>query len=54
MAMAMRTSFSAVTGGSEVWWWENPYPHFDPKVSWKRHVIKTGGGKVIQPAGDII
>ncbi len=27
----------------EVWWWENPYPHFDPKVSWKRHVIKKGG-----------
>ena len=28
---------------SEVWWWENPYPHFDPKVAWKRHIIKTGG-----------
>jgi hypothetical protein len=27
----------------EVWWWENPYPHFDPKVSWKRHLIKKGG-----------
>lgn len=27
----------------EVWWWENPYPNFDPKISWKRHVIKTGG-----------
>jgi hypothetical protein len=27
----------------EVWWWENPYPHFDPKVPWKRHVIKKGG-----------
>jgi len=27
----------------DVWWWENPYPKFDPQVSWKRHVIKTGG-----------
>jgi hypothetical protein len=27
----------------EVWWWENPYPNFDPNVPWKRHVIKTGG-----------
>ncbi len=27
----------------EVWWWENPYPNFDPKVPWKRHVIKKGG-----------
>ncbi len=27
----------------DVWWWENPYPHFDPKQSWKRRVIKTGG-----------
>jgi len=28
---------------SEVWWWENPYPHFDPNTPWKRHVIKKGG-----------
>jgi hypothetical protein len=27
----------------EVWWWENPFPNFDPKVSWKRHLIKKGG-----------
>ena len=27
----------------EVWWWENPYPNFDPNVSWKRHVIKKDG-----------
>src|SRR5579859_389852 len=25
---------------NEVWWWENPYPNFDPSVPWKRHVIK--------------
>jgi VCBS repeat protein len=28
---------------SEVWWWENPYPRFDPTVPWKRHFIKKGG-----------
>ena len=27
----------------EVWWWETPYTNFDPKVSWKRHLIKKGG-----------
>ena len=27
----------------ELWWWENPYPKYDPKVSWKRHVIKKTG-----------
>jgi VCBS repeat protein len=27
----------------EVWWWENPYPHFDPNTPWKRHIIKKGG-----------
>jgi hypothetical protein len=27
----------------EVWWWENPYPTFDPKIPWKRHTIKKGG-----------
>jgi hypothetical protein len=26
-----------------VWWWENPYPNFDPRVPWKRHVIKNSG-----------
>jgi sugar phosphate isomerase/epimerase len=29
----------------EVWWWENPSPNFDPKVGWKRHLIKKGGKK---------
>ncbi len=27
----------------EVWWWENPYPHFDPRQPWRRHLIKKGG-----------
>ena len=28
---------------NQVWWWENPYPNFDPEVAWKRHLIKAGG-----------
>jgi hypothetical protein len=28
---------------NEVWWWENPFPHFDPRTPWKRHLIKKGG-----------
>ncbi len=27
-----------------VWWWENPYPDFDPQKPWKRHTIKEFGG----------
>ena len=26
----------------QVWWWENPYPNYDPKLPWKRRVIKDG------------
>lgn len=37
-----------VAGGdyksNEVWWWENPFPDYDPAVPWKRHVIKNTGG----------
>ena len=29
--------------GNQLYWWENPYPNFDPNVSWKRHIIKNGG-----------
>ena len=36
-----------VAGGdyksNEVWWWENPYPSYDPSVPWKRHAIKSSG-----------
>jgi len=28
---------------NEVWWWENPYPNYDPNVPWKRHLIKNSG-----------
>lgn len=36
--------FGADYQGAEVWWWENPYPVYDPQVSWKRHIIKNSGG----------
>lgn len=29
--------------GNKVYWWENPYPEYDPKKPWKRHVIKDSG-----------
>ena len=28
---------------NELWWWENPFPAFDPSIPWKRHLIKSGG-----------
>ena len=36
-------------GGSwatnEVWWWENPYPNFEPDTPWNRYIIKNFGAK---------
>jgi sugar phosphate isomerase/epimerase len=37
--------FGEDSHGSRMWWWENPYPHFDPKVAWKRHSIKISGAR---------
>jgi sugar phosphate isomerase/epimerase len=28
---------------SGLWWWENPYPRFEPSVPWRRHTIKNAG-----------
>jgi sugar phosphate isomerase/epimerase len=36
-------AFGGDAGSNELWWWENPYPNFDPNVPWKRHIIKKGG-----------
>lgn len=27
----------------EIWWWENPFPNFDPDSGWQRHLIKASG-----------
>lgn len=36
-------------GGSwkvnEVWWWENPYPNYDPAKAWNKYTIKASGAK---------
>ncbi len=35
--------FGSDAQSNKLWWWENPYPDFDPKVAWKRRLIKDGG-----------
>jgi hypothetical protein len=30
---------------NEVWWWENPYPDYDPNTPWKRRYVKDFGEK---------
>jgi hypothetical protein len=30
---------------NEMWWWENPYPHFDKDKPWNRYHIKNSGKK---------
>jgi len=35
--------FGADSQNRQLWWWENPYPNFNPEVSWKRRVIKDSG-----------
>jgi hypothetical protein len=36
-----------IANGSEdtnqIWWWENPFPDFNPEKGWKRHYIKKSG-----------
>ncbi len=29
--------------GNRVFWWENPYPDYDPNIGWIRRQIKSGG-----------
>jgi sugar phosphate isomerase/epimerase len=29
---------------NKIWWWENPWPRFDPKTAWTRREIKNTGG----------
>lgn len=35
--------FGSDSQDNKVWWWENPYPNFDPNIPWKRHLIKDSG-----------
>ena len=35
--------FGGDGGSNMVWWWENPFPDYNPETPWKRHVIKDSG-----------
>lgn len=35
--------FGGESQSNKVWWWENPYPHYDPRKPWIRHTIKSSG-----------
>lgn len=35
--------FGGDVRSNQVWWWENPYPDYDQKVEWSRHIIKDSG-----------
>ena len=35
--------FGADSRGNKVWWWENPYPNYDPTTFWTRRLIKNSG-----------
>ena len=37
--------FSGDSQSNQIWWWENPYPNYDPAKSWKRYTIKKTGAK---------
>lgn len=38
--------FGGESHSNELWWWENPYPEYNPEIPWKRHTIKkSGSGK---------
>ncbi len=28
---------------NKIWWWENPYPYYNPNVQWRRKEIKNDG-----------
>lgn len=36
--------FGGESQSNEVWWWENPYPNFEPNTPWVRRTIKKSGG----------
>jgi hypothetical protein len=35
--------FGGDAASNQVWWWENPYPNYDPATPWPRHLIKDSG-----------
>jgi len=37
--------FGADGSDTKVWWWENPYPNYDPHKTWRRRYIKRSGAR---------
>jgi hypothetical protein len=35
--------FGADSQSNKIWWWENPFPKYDPKIPWTRREIKNSG-----------
>ncbi|MBI1941334.1 MAG: VCBS repeat-containing protein [Acidobacteria bacterium] len=35
--------FGGDASSSQVWWWENPYPQYEPNTPWTRREIKNSG-----------
>ena len=35
--------FPGESRSNEIWWWENPYPNYEPEKSWARYNIKKSG-----------
>jgi len=35
--------FGGDGGCNKVWWWENPYPYYEPNTPWTRRYIKNSG-----------
>ena len=35
--------FGGDSGSHQMWWWENPYPDYDPAINWARYLIKDSG-----------
>ena len=31
--------------GNNIYWWENPYPDYDPDTPWVRRIVRDTGGK---------
>ncbi len=35
--------FPGESRSNEIWWWENPYPKYDPGKNWTRYTVKNSG-----------
>ena len=37
--------FGGAWQSNEIWWWENPYPDYEPQKPWKKYTIRDTGEK---------